>query len=96
MGDEELEDFLGERVFGGEHSMVWVGEDSRLEDYGEVCVRKTKRRRGKRVREREKKRREGRETGKLTRCSHEILIALLLEDAEQIEDVEEEVFVGYG
>jgi len=37
VGDEELEDLLGKRVFGREHSVVWVREDSRLEDYGEVC-----------------------------------------------------------
>ena len=91
MGDEELEDLLGKRVFGREHSVVWVREDSRLEDYGEVC--KARHQNG--VSE-EKRERRSREEGKLTRCGHEILVALLFEHAEEIEDVEEEVFVGYG
>lgn len=37
MQDEELKHSLREPMLGGKHVVVGVGEDSRLEDYGEVC-----------------------------------------------------------
>ena len=38
MEDEELEYALREPVLGRKHAVVRVGEDSGLEDYGEVWI----------------------------------------------------------
>ena len=42
MEDEELEYALREPVLGRKHAVVGVGEDSRLEDYGEVWMERVR------------------------------------------------------